>query len=577
MRGRILDAKREELRADERRQLAALAAALARFDAAAADQQALRESTLQLDELFLLVVAGEFNAGKSAFINALLGSALLAEGVTPTTTRIHLLRFGEQAGREPAGAALDVVTAPVELLREIQIVDTPGTNAIQREHEAITREFVPRSDLVLFVTSADRPFTESERAFLAGIRDWGKKIVVVINKVDILETPAEVEQVRAFVRGNATALLGAEPPVFAVSARQALRAKTGGDEALLAASRFGELEGFIVATLDEAERVRLKLANPLGVAAHLAQRYLEAASGRLELLKVDFSALEDIERQLALYREDMGREFRFRLADVGVVLQEFESRGMQFFDDTMRLGRVFDLVNKARIKAEFESKVVADAPQVIERRVHEVIDWLVAADLRQWQAVMEHLARRRDEHADRIVGQVGGHFDLDRGRLLDSVGRAAQQTLDSYDREGESSRLAESVQAAVASTALVEVGAVGLGALVAHVLVGAAADATGVLAASLVAVLGLFIIPSRRQAAKRELRARIAALRSELMAALTGQFEREIDRSLRRIDDAVGPYTRFVRAERDRLTAVRDELSAIAGELAAQRRRVAAL
>ena len=62
--------------------------------------------------------------------------------------------------------------------------DTPGTNAIHREHERLTREFVPRSDLVLFVTSADRPFTESERGFLQGIRDWGKKIVVVVNKMD---------------------------------------------------------------------------------------------------------------------------------------------------------------------------------------------------------------------------------------------------------------------------------------------------------------------------------------------------------------------------------------------------------
>jgi small GTP-binding protein len=575
--GRILDAGSEELRAEERRRLAALSAVLARFDAAPADQQALRESTLQLDELFLLVVAGEFNSGKSAFINALLGSPRLAEGVTPTTTRIHLLRYGEAAGCAPAGAALDVVTAPVELLREIQIVDTPGTNAIQREHEAITQEFVPRSDLVLFVTSADRPFTESERAFLQGIRDWGKKIVVVINKIDILETPAQVAEVCAFVGRNAAALLGAEPAVFAVSARQALRAKLSGDQAALAASRFGELESFVASTLDERERVRLKLDNPLGVATHLAERYLDAAGGRLELLKADLDALADIERQLALYREDLGRQFRLRLSDVGAVLRELEDRGSRFFDDTLRLARIFDLVQKARIKAEFEAKVVAGAPQEIERRVHELIDWLIAADLRQWQAVMAHLARRRDQHAERIVGEVGGPFDLDRDRLLASVGRAAQQTVDGYDPEAEGSRLAASVQAAVASTALVEVGAVGLGTLVAHLLVGAAADLTGVLAAGLVAALGLYIIPGRRQAAKRELAARIAALRDELGGTLTGQFEREVERSLRRIDDAMAPYSRFVRAERDRLAEVRDELSTLAAELAALRRRVAAL
>ncbi len=105
------------------------------------------------------------------------------------------------------------------------LVDTPGTNAIDREHEALTQHFIPRADLVLFVTSADRPFTESERAFLAGIRDWGKKIVMAVNKIDILETEEERERVRKFVRESFTNLLGEEPKVFVVSARQAFRAK----------------------------------------------------------------------------------------------------------------------------------------------------------------------------------------------------------------------------------------------------------------------------------------------------------------------------------------------------------------
>jgi len=571
---RILDRRQDELVADERRLLADLQVALAAFDAAADDQATLGRSIRQLDELFLLVVAGEFNAGKSAFINALLGQRILEEGVTPTTSRIHLVRYGAEVTHASPEPALDVVTAPVELLRDLNIVDTPGTNAIHREHEAITREFVPRSDLVLFVTSADRPFTESERAFLAGIRDWGKKIVVVVNKVDILETPEEVATVRAFVADNARVLLGVAPGVFPLSSRQALKAKTEGDADLLATSRFGDLESAVVGALDEKERVRLKLLNPLGVGAHLAGRYLEVIDGRLELLKEDVTALDDIERQLALYREDLGREFRFRLSDVDKVLHEFENRGMAFFDDTMRLARVIDLLNRSRVKAEFEQKVVADVPQSIERRVQEVIDWLVAADLRQWQAVTEHLDKRRTRHADRIVGQTGTAFDYDRNRLLDSVGREAQRSIESFDRDAESTRLADSVQAAVAGTALVEVGAIGLGALLTHIAVTAAADFTGILAAGAVAVLGLFIIPNRRNAAKRELRQKIAAMRESLMKALNGQFEREVDRSLGRIHEAVAPYDRFVRAERDHLTRARESIGRVAEGLQGLKARI---
>ena len=157
--------------------------------AAAPDLEALGAAVRQLDELFLIVVAGEFNAGKSALVNALLGTRAFDEGVTPTTARIQRVRYGPEVSTTNDGREV-VVTAPIELLRDLQIVDTPGTNAIQREHERLTRDFLPRADLVLFVTSADRPFTESERTFLDTIREWGKKIVIVVNKVDIFERRA---------------------------------------------------------------------------------------------------------------------------------------------------------------------------------------------------------------------------------------------------------------------------------------------------------------------------------------------------------------------------------------------------
>jgi small GTP-binding protein len=574
---RILNRNQDELLAENRRLLADLRQALTRFDASAEDQETIERSARQLEELFLLVVAGEFNAGKSAFINALLGDKVLEEGVTPTTTSIHLIQHGPAVTREVLGTAYDRVTAPVELLQDINIVDTPGTNAIHRDHEAITREFVPRSDMVLFVTSADRPFTESERAFLQGIRDWGKKIVVVLNKIDIFEDPADVERVRTFIADNAKSLLGFTPEIFPVAARLALRGKQGNDAQLYAQSRFGDLERYIVETLDEKERVRLKLLNPLGIGAHLSGRYLEIADRRLELLKEDFTTIEDVESQLALYKEDMKREFRYRLADVDNVLQEFENRGMKFFDDTMRLARVFDLMNKSKMKGDFEREVVGDSPQLIERRVTEVIDWLVSSDLRTWQAVMDRLQKRRHEHADRIVGQMGGSFDLNRTRLLDSVGRTAQRSIEGYDKEAEANRMAESLQVAVAGTALAEVGAIGLGVVLTHLAVTAAADFTGILTAGTIAVLGLFIIPNRRHEAKKDLREKIEALREQLMGGLTGQFDREIDASLRRVDEAVAPYTRFVRAERDKLNGVRGELKEVTEGLTRLRARVEAL
>lgn len=560
MLARILSDKQEHLLNEERRALSDLRVALARLEVSSEDQETFDASVRQLDELFLLVVVGEFNAGKSVFVNALLGQPVLEEGVTPTTQRICLLKYDDEIARQGVDSSTDIITAPVELLREINIVDTPGTNAIHREHEAITREFIPRSDLVLFVTSADRPFTESERNFLKGIRDWGKKIAAAVNKIDILETEDDISRVVDFVRENFKVLLDVTPEIFPVSARKALRSKTEGDEASWASSGFQELEEFIRSTLDEEERVRLKLLNPLGVGQHMIEKYLDVVDQRLELLRDDFQSIEEIERQLKLYEEDLTREFGYRKSDIDNALLDFETRGMAFFDETVRLARVAELINKSKVKNDFEHKVVADLPQVIERRVDDVIDWMVSSELKQWQAVMNHLETRRAQHADRIVGQVGGSFDYDRQHLLETVGRSAARAVESYDKDEESTRLAESVQMAVASAALLEVGAVGLGTLVTMIASTSAVDVTGILAAGAVSVLGLLVIPAKRRKAKAELRKKVGQVREQLLASLTGQFEREMKQSLSRIEEAIAPYTRFVRAEHERLKSSRGKL-----------------
>jgi small GTP-binding protein len=563
----ILNDRQEAILKDERQLLNDLRVALVQFGATREDQETLAESIQQLDELFLLVIVGEFNAGKSAFINALLGQKLLKEGVTPTTTQINLLRYGDTQERMVIDENQHVLTLPAELLVEISIVDTPGTNAIIREHEAITSQFVPRSDLVLFITSADRPFTESERLFMERIRDWGKKVVIVLNKIDLFQSEGELEQVEAFIAQNARALLGITPEIFPVSSRLAMRAKMG-EPSAWNDSRFEPLERYIQDTLDETGRIRLKFLNPLGVALHLVDRYTTVTNSRLELLQEDFQTLSDVESNLTLYKEDMQRDFEYRMSDIENILFEMEQRGDVFFDETFRLARVFDLFSKERVQREFEQKVVADVPQRIEHKVNELIDWLVDSDLRQWQAVNEHLADRRREHQERIVGDSGvGSFHYDRERLIEGVGRESLRVVETYDKTREAQAIAEGAQAAVAAAAAMEIGAVSLGTLVTVLATTAAADITGVLLASAIAALGLFVIPARRRQAKAEMHAKVYKLRTTLIQSLREQFQHEIERSLQNIQTAIAPYTRFVRAERSKLEQMQSELEQIKDDL----------
>jgi small GTP-binding protein len=555
--------------------LAELRDALTRFGAPEADQAALTASIRQLDEFFLLVVVGEFNAGKSAFINALAGQRILQEGVTPTTAQIHILKHGETVESTVDHQGMRVVTAPVDLLRDVHIVDTPGTNAIIREHERLTTEFVPRADLVLFVTSADRPFTETERAFLESIRHWGKKIVIVVNKADIFETPGELDQVLDFVGDAARRHLGTVPDVFPVSARLALRAKQG-EPSVWSASRFEALERFIHFTLEERSRFGLKLANPVGVGQALAHRYTVIANERLTLLEDDVALLDDIERQLAIYREDLARGFELRMTAVEKVLVDMEARGHTYFEDTLRIGRIMDLLNRSRIQKEFEDRVVADAPRQIERRVTELIDWLIDQDFRQWQSITSRLADRTRER-DRAMGAPDvGSFHADRSRLIDSVGREAQRVVDTYDKQREAAVIADHARAAVTAAAAAGGAAVGLGTIVTLAASTAAADVTGILMASVIAAVGFLVIPAKRRKAKEEMQRKVSDLRERLASALRSEFERAQEQSGQRIANAVDPYSRFVRAEQSRWRDARDTLGTLRDRAAAFRNTLAA-
>jgi hypothetical protein len=141
------------------------------------------------------------------------------------------------------------------------------------------------------------------------------------------------------------------------------------------------------------------------------------------------------------------------------------------------------------------------------------------------------------------------------------VGKAAERVVETYNKSEESEKIAENAQLAVAGTAVAELGAIGLGALITVLATTAAVDITGIVAASVAAALGLFVIPARKRAAKKGMMERVAALRIQLTGALTTQFEKELNRSLQRINDAIAPYTRFVRAEQQKLEQTQTELT----------------
>jgi small GTP-binding protein len=575
----LLTPHQAEVLDEERRTIERAMDILQTWEPSGDDIDRLRQALRQLDELFLMVFVGEFNSGKSALINALLGAPYLKEGPTPTTDRVYLLVHGQSGVGAIVGENIRQIGFPVKLLEQVHIVDTPGTNAVLREHEAIARDFVPRSDLVVFITSADRPFTESERLFLEAIREWGKKVVIVVNKVDILDSLEAVLEVEEFVRSQVRRQLDFDPDLFSVSARAGMRWAVGSLPAdSPEAQGFRRFQDHLSERLSKASLVQLKLLNPLGVARKLVGDHLGKAEARLTVLAEDAEALRQVDRQLKLYEEDTLTGFRQHLAGIENDLLQMSLRGETFLDEHMRLLKIIEMLQGRRIREAFEHEVVADTPGRVQSHVQEVIDWMVERELGLWRQTAADLGRRQETEAlQDAASKTAGGFAYNRRQLLDGLGAQAERVIDSYDRKAEAERLTASVQESVAMVGLVEVGAIGLGLVIKAILTTAAADATGILAAGVLGVMGLAVIPWRRGVAKREFRRKMEDLRAQLISTLTASFKRELEQALGRLRESLAPYRRFVLAEETNLRRAVESLRQVELEMAELSERIEAI
>ncbi|WP_339095949.1 dynamin family protein [Deinococcus sp. VB343] len=525
-----------------------------------------RTAARMLDEAFLLVVVGEFNAGKSSFVNALLGAQVLPEGVTPTTDRIYVLVHGEKAGeleptRDPFVSRL---THPLPSLEGVALVDTPGTNAIIRQHQALTEGFLPRADLVLFLTSADRPFTESERQFLSLAARWGRSVVMVVNKADLLETPEQVAQVRAFVETGARGVLGLNPPVFLVSAR---REQRGGD------AGFAELRRVLQSRLSETERARLKLASPLGTAAELLAGEQARTKAAQATLKEDLHILGDLERQRERHHETMRGELDGQLNRISRLLSEFELRADKFIDDKLRFGNLRGLMNSRELEEQFRTEAVAELPDALDRQFGSMIDRFVESNMHFWEDVQALLIRRQPSSE---VART--RFSYDRGALLEGIAGSAREHLASTTEHELARQLSQDAEDAMKGVIGGLAGGVGIGAGIGALIGATALDFTGgILAGLTLGSLGLFVLPNKRIQAHRQLRQKVAELREALERIVRREYEREQERADARLRDATLPYTRFTEEQQERLGKADQRSAELLARLEALRQDVARL
>lgn len=265
----------------------------------------LKNLIANLEDPFLFVVAGEVNAGKSTLLNALFGADFCSTDVIPTTERIAFFKYGKEAHEFEFSENIVEVFRPNEFLKDFNIVDTPGTNSIEMQHQKVTEQFLPMADLVLFVFSVTNPWGASTWDFLDRIHhQWKKKIVFVLQQCD-LRTSEEVVAILEHLQKTAHHRFGQHFPTFAVSAKQAFLAKTSeiGNETLIESSRLENLERYISGVVESSETRLTKLIHAWRASCYILGEVKDQLGTASEIIRADTELLSGLEPACKIQQE----------------------------------------------------------------------------------------------------------------------------------------------------------------------------------------------------------------------------------------------------------------------------------
>lgn len=515
------------------------------------DIDLLKKKFDEFEELFLIVIVGEFNSGKryvkfskiSSFLNALLGDKYMKEGVIPTTTNLHVIRYGDHFKDEfITHKNQNLVEVPVGWLKGLILVDTPGTNAIYKEHQAITEHFIPRSDLVLFITSSERPFSESEKEFLKHIKEWGKKVVVILNKIDVLKEN-DRKVVEEFVKKGITDLLEFTPEQFSVSSKETLFNKL---ENKGLNQDWKNLEDYIFKMLKD-EKLKIKLTSPIGVCEKLIEKYLKNIKEKLNLLSGDQKIVEMIDSQLQLYEEDIKKDFRLFEDRLQNIFFQLIQRADKFFDDQITIGNIKNL-KKDLIKTNFQKYVIDDIVEEISKYASSLIDFLIDRKYKQHKSINDFITKKAEKKD--LVGNINSDFQFNRQELILKIQNSSENIM-KYKNENlnDYERINNEITSGIYNTIGVQLGAIGIGTLSHILLPTLAMELTGILAGLSVGVLGLYVLPMKRNKLKREFRENVMKLNEKLKNDFKAQFDQDVAQSTVSIKESISPFSRFVRSE----------------------------
>jgi small GTP-binding protein len=478
----------------------------------------------QLSNPFSIFICGEFNAGKSSLLNHLGDNTNAPVGIIPTTKEIQ--------SYDPEG------------LGGLVFIDSPGTNSIIEQHQELTENYLKQADIILFVTSIERPLTKSEQDFLVLVdKTWARKIIVTINKID-LATEDEVKQVKAYVSDGLQEIFNEMPPIFAISSH------TG--------AGISDLKNFLLAFLAEDEKTKLKLQGPqnsLLVYLNQLENQNQEIIGKLEAEKTIFDRtikriqerLEEYKLMFAIFQRNIDDLFRNLIQEINKIVNQKTS----FFSVVKkRLTNEEDRLEERLVTAIEEVQLDQNLQQIFQEATKTFFQYRD----RIFREATEDIETAVALGEDKLVIPTLKSEQVDVKQMSEAIKLAADKGLNNLGKLG--------IAAAVT----------GVGGQI--LFTAASLDASAFVLSALFGLLGINALPRERDKVKEQIETTFKELQKSYTDTLWKTLATELNDCLQQFMNAIEPRKQELETQiklskslTEEITVSKSEIEAILQEL----------
>ena len=482
-----------------------------------------------ISEPLLFVVAGEVKSGKSSLLNALFGDEFAKVDVLPATDRVYIFRYASEEKSTEVSSKLTERYLPIPFLRDFNVVDTPGTNTMVKEHQMVAEDFMPRADIVLFVFSVANPWTQSNWEFLDFLqKTWLKNLIFVLQQIDLRE-PTEIDVIHRHLQDTAMRRLGFVPPIFAVSARKALLARTSGldKEKLWEESAFAPLEEQIDFIVTQSSPRMLKLRSTFQTARVALDDLNQEIRGFLDKISADTAVLDRLDGILATRREQMLRQTTTLVREVERAYDETTKERAQLLQQSQSWWRSFSLIwRRTAGQQELHSKLKAQLRQLMQPQMEKSIRTL-EADLRGlWPQMQDLLENQLSADLQKEARQSVPDFAGQRREFSESIQTAF---IDILAGKALQERLARSYSQTSISLRIIVAIIIIAGTVAVFTKMQSAVATSALVIAGIGGITAIFLAFNHRRKVLRDYERQLSPKRTEFTQTLEKQFAKAID------------------------------------------------